>query len=283
MDLNIEEMLKYCVSTTTANITLIDKETGIQYFSQTMKDVGIDFKEDNKKIQGGIGNPTLFSWGENRQITVSLSDAVTRMDWTAAKLGQQIKKGEVAVFKEAKDYIVQGGFITLDAAPIDPKALKIFNKETGALIDASKITVSEDNKKFTFGSGTIEDGKKVYVWGHNIESTGISIDIDANKFAKSFEVIVSAPVVIIQDGVPSTKFVKQYRFPMGRLDGNFKDDLKSKSDGGKFDSKIEIMNPNNGQSMGQIIIFPIDSLDKKDLASMGLAGQGSQPKVAPKE
>lgn len=270
MAINIQEQLKQCISTTTGNVTLIDNETGVQLFSETMKDIGVDFKEDNKKIEGGIGNPTIYSWGENRKISVNLSDAVSRMDWTAAKLGQEMKTGKVKVFKEAKSYTVNSGAISLDIKPDDSKKLKIFNKVTGDLIDISKATFTDN--KVTFASDTIKDGTDVYVWGYEVSSkNGVSINIDSDKFAKTFEVIISSPVVIIENGKPSTKFIKQYRFPMGRLSGDFKDDLKSKSDGGKMDSKIEILKPLNSKRMGNIIIFPIESLGGEDLKNMGLS------------
>ncbi len=266
-NLNINEQLKSCVTTTTANVTLIDKETRVQLYSKTMQDVGIDFKEDNAKIEGGIGNGVIYSWGRGRTITVSLTDAVQRFDWASAKLGQDIQEGRVLVFKEAKTYTLDNtNSITLDVAPNNAKDIKIFNVETKEVIDESKMTVEGTKVTFT----ELKAPAQVYVWGYDVEVAGSTINIDKTKFAKTFEVVISAPVVVIDNGVPSTKFIKQYRFPLGRINGDFKDDLKAKSDGGKFETKIDILDPLNGEETGKIIIFPIDSLTDAQKASTGL-------------
>ena len=266
-NLNINEQLKSCVTTTTANVTLIDKETRVQLYSKTMQDVGIDFKEDNAKIEGGIGNGVIYSWGRGRAITVSLTDAVQRFDWASAKLGQDIQEGKVLVFKEAKTYTLDSSnSITLDVAPNDPKAIKIFNVATKEVIDESKMTVEGTKVTFT----ELKAPAQVYVWGYDVEVEGSTINIDKTKFSKTFEVVISAPVVVIDNGVPSTKFIKQYRFPLGRINGDFKDDLKAKSDGGKFETKIDILDPLNGEETGKIIIFPIESLTDAQKASTGL-------------
>lgn len=273
MTVNIKEQLKGCVTTTTANVTLIDKETGVQLYSKTMQDVGIDFKEDNAKIEGGIGNGVIYSWGRGRAITVSLTDAVQRFDWASAKLGQEIEEGQVSVFVEAKTYTLDGtNSITLDVAPINPSDIKCFNVETGELIEASKATVSGTKVTFT----ELKAPSQVYVWGYNVMVNGSTVKIDKTKFAKTFEVVISSPVVVIDNGVPSTKFIKQYRFPLGRINGDFKDDLKAKSDGGKFESKIDILDPLNGEETGKIIIFPIEALSASDKASTGLYAKKEQ-------
>lgn len=264
------DQLKGLISTTTGNLTLIDTETKIQLYSNTLQDIGIDVKEDNKKIQGGIGNPVIYSWGENRRITVSITDAVSRLNWTAAKLGQELKKGNVKAFKEAQVYVVKSNAITLDAEPSSGEKPQIFNLETGEAIDESKITVKGAN--VTFEASLLKDGQQVYVNGYNVPvDEALYIDIDANKFAKTFEVIITNPVVMIDDGVPTTKFIRQYRFPLGRLSGDFKDDLKAKSDGGKMASKIEIMKPINDSSMGRIMVVPIEKVPLSQLKQLGFA------------
>lgn len=266
---NIKDMLEQCVGTTTANVTLIDNETGVQLFSETMKDVGVDFKETTKDIKGGIGNKKLYSWGTDREIEVSLSDAMDRLDWTAAKFGQQIKTGEVIAFKKSKTYVVDGGKIMLEAEPVDVKTVKLFDKESGDIIDAKNASFGSDNRTVTLTG--VADGKEVYVLGYNVKTEGVEISIDADKFAKTFEVIISTPLIGLREGKAETKFIKQYRFPMGRLKGEFKDDMKADSDGGEHSSTVEILNPSSQESMGKVIIFPMENLSKKDLANMGLA------------
>lgn len=271
MTVLLGDQLKGLISTTTGNLTLIDTETKIQLYSNTLQDIGIDVKEDNKKIQGGIGNPVIYSWGENRRITVTVDDAVSRLNWTAAKLGQELKKGTVLAFKEARTYVVNSNTITLDSAPSKDEKPQIFNLKTGEAIDPSKITIVDN--KVTFESSLITDGEKVYVNGYNVPvDESLYIDIDANKFAKTFEVIITNPVVMIdENGIPTTKFIRQYRFPLGRLSGDFKDTMKAKSDGGKMSSKIEIMKPITDSKMGRIMVIPIDQVPLSQLEQLGFA------------
>lgn len=265
------EELQGLISTTTGNITLIDKETGVQLYSKTMQDIGIDIKEDNKKLQGGIGNPTIYAWGENRQIEISITDALARLDFTAAKFGQALKKGTVKAFQEATYYKVTANKITLNKVPAPGVKLQIFDMSTGLLIDNSKITLSGSDVTFT--TDLVADGGQVYVNGYDtMVDEAIFFDIDANTFAKNFEVIISNPVVLRKpDGNFETKFIRQYRFPQGRLDGAMKDELKSKSDGGKVTSKIEIMQPENDTKMGRIMLLPVATFGEAQLQNMGFA------------
>lgn len=258
----ITDQLKNLISTTTGNITLIDHETGVQLYSKTMQDIGIDVKEDNKKIQGGIGNPTIYSWGENRQIEVALDDATAKLDFTAAKFGTELQKGNVDAFKEAKTYKLTGKKVSLDVSPKAGEKLRIFNLKTGELIDSAKMQVTGKDITFT----DLEDGQEVYVYGYHITTEGLYIDIDSTKFAKSFEVIITNPVVMIDaNGNPSTKFIRQYIFPSGRLQGAMKDDMKAKSDGGKMNSKIEIIKPLNADVMGRIVVLPVEAFESTEL------------------
>ena len=50
-----------------------------------------------------------------------------------------------------------------------------------------------------------------------------------------------------------------------------KDDLKSKSDGGKVSSKIEILKPENSDTMGRIMLLPLETFGKSQLQAMGFA------------
>ncbi|EGT3606911.1 hypothetical protein ACSW9O_16050 (plasmid) [Clostridium perfringens] len=268
---NKKDELLGLISTTTGNVTLIDKETGIQLYSKTMQDIGIDVKEDNKKLQGGIGNPVIYAWGENRQIEVTLTDAVARLDFTAAKFGQALQKGKVKAFQEAKYYTVSGGKITLIKEPSDGVKLQVFNMTTGDLIESSKITANK--AELTITDDTVTEGTQVYVNGYDIDvDNAVYFDIESDKFAKNFEVIISNPVVLRKtDGTFETKYIRQYRFPVGRLDGSMKDSLKAKDEGGKVTSKIEIMKPENDSKMGRIMLLPLESFGEGQLKDIGFA------------
>lgn len=263
------DTLQGLISTTTGNLTLIDHESGVQLYSKTLQDIGIDIKEDNKKLQGGIGNPTIYAWGENRQIEISLDDTTAKLDFTVAKFGQELQKGEVKAFQEAMQYTVKGGKFDLLQEPAKGVKPQMFNMKTGELIPAENIAITGKGVTITT---TVTDGD-VYVNGYDITVTdALYFDIDSDKFAKSFEVIISNPVVLRQaDGTFKTKYIRQYRFPSGRLEGFMKDNLKSKFDGGKVSSKIEILKPENSNTMGRVMLLPLETFGKTQLQAMGFA------------
>ena len=264
--LNMKEKLSKCVMTSTANVTLIEKTTGMQYFSDTMQDVGIEFKEEMKTVEGGIGNPTIYEFGVKRDINVNISDAVSRQDWLAAKLGQQIQTGKVDVFQEPKSYQVVENKITLESEPNDAKKLKIFTvSDDPKQISAEDISVS--GKEVTFSKGEVNG--EVFVWGYYTKKDSVNINIESDKFAKEFEVIITSPCVILDgQGIPHTEFMKQYIFPLGKLSGDFKEDMKAKGDNDKFESKIKILKATNSKQLGRIVYFPIESLTKEEIKSM---------------
>lgn len=254
---NNNEFFRQFVTTTVATVSLIDKETKLQLYSGTLKDCNIDFKEDTKKIQGGQGNPVIYQWGTNRKITIKLDDAVLRLDWIAAKLGQQVQNGKADVFKEAKTYDVNEKSFTLDVAPKDPNELMMFDDETGEMIELTKGYTIEGNKVTLIDSNIT----KVYVYGYKVNVDATFIDIQSDKFGKTFETIITMPLVKIQNGEKVVTHMKQYIFPNGQISGDMKDDTKANSDGGKVETTINVSDPGNGQDMGKILVFESKQLN----------------------
>lgn len=277
--LNVKESLKNYATTTVCIVTLRDAETGLQLLSTTLQDCNIDFKEDNKEIRGGQGNPVLFSWNTNRQIKIKVTDAVSKLDWTAAKLGQKIKEGTIEVFKDAKMYTVaSGGVVTLDVKPKYPEDVKIFDGVSGELLDKQNYTISE-NVVTIKPEAKVPDGGKVYVYGYKIECNDATyIDIESDKFAKTFETILTYPLVEKSGNTIKTTKIKQYIFPMGQLSGAFSEDAGADSKGSKYVHEIKILNPDGNAPMGRLAVFPMSALNSGDLKNMGFKVPGEEKK-----
>lgn len=267
-EINIKQGFKNYTTTTVCTATLIDKETGLQLLSTTLQDSNIDFKEDSKEIRGGQGNPILFAWNTNRQIKLKLTDAVSRLDWTAAKIGQRVKEGVVDIWKEGKKYTVENKKIVLDVEPKKGVTPQIFSIDTGVAIDPKHITL--EGKEITIAEeAKIEDGTKIFVYGYyTTVSNATYIDIDSDKFAKTFEVILTFPLVEKSGNTVKTTLFKQYIFPMGQLSGSFSEDSGADSKGTKYTHEIKILDPDGDESMGRLAVFPVESLSPEATKSL---------------
>lgn len=174
-----------------ANVTFYDIKTGMPVlFLDTLKVSTIETTAENVEARGGWGNPALISWDYNKEVNVTLEDAL----FSAASLRTIMGAGIEVATAEAKTTIDINEELTIDAAgkvklSYAPKAgtvVSYLDEEIGEYVKveaAAEITVGE----------AADAGKlmrvfyKTEVDGEN--GNAVTITIDAGKFGGTYRVV----------------------------------------------------------------------------------------------
>lgn len=195
----------------TADVLLTRKSDGHQVFSATTQSIGIDQSVDEEAIKGGIGNSTQFTIKSNKELEITVQDALFDFNWLAATQGVKVDEQGKAKVKETE--IVEVG---------EAGALTIADKEV-----TEAVVIGNDGKnheaEFTSGSATVgslstEKGKNVTV-SYEKDVTGSTIAIRADRFAEKYqaqlrtvaydkdtEAIAKDVYIIFENVTPSSEF-----------------------------------------------------------------------------
>ena len=95
-----------------ANVTFYDIKTGMPVlFLDTLKVSTIETTAENVEARGGWGNPALISWDYNKEVNVTLEDAL----FSAASLRTIMGAGIEVASAEAKTTIDINEELTIDS------------------------------------------------------------------------------------------------------------------------------------------------------------------------
>ena len=176
-----------------ANVTFYDIATGKPVlFLDSLKVSTIETTAENVEARGGWGNPALISWDYNKEVNVTLEDAL----FSAASLRTIMGAGIEVASAESKQtidineelVIDASGAVTLSYAPKANTVVSYLDTEAGEY-----VTKTPSNGKVTVG--TSEDAEKMIrvfykteVDGTN-DASSVTITISANKFGGTYRVV----------------------------------------------------------------------------------------------
>ena len=105
-----------------ANVTFYDIKTGMPVlFLDTLKVSTIEQTAENTEARGGWGNPSLITWDYNKEVNVTLEDAL----FSAASLRTIMGAGIEVASSAAKKVIDVNEELTIDAnIPIGVKVIQ---------------------------------------------------------------------------------------------------------------------------------------------------------------
>lgn len=233
-------------------VYLLDEATNIELYADSLTDTSLNFKEDVKDIKAGVGNKLLMTIPTSKEISLELTDVRTRLDWLAAKQGTSVAKGAAVAWHLPRPYTVKANTITLSAEPIktaDVRFMKI-DSVTGA---ATEISGTISTKVVTFTG--VEDGTSIYVTGYAYNSAAgtLKVDFDAEKFAKTFKVVMEG---IVYNGARKPVFTKQYIFHRAALEGNIEEATKSERDASQTKSTLKVQQVVGQSELGYVLFIP---------------------------
>ena len=174
-----------------ANVTFYDITTGIPVlFLDSLKVSTIETTADDVDARGGWGNPALITWDYNKEVNVTLTDALFSAKSLQLSTGADIKTAS-GTAKEIINYneslTVAGGKVTLTYTPKDIQKVYYLSKDSGVYTAA---TVSEKSATIT----GYTDGDQIQVF-YQVEVDGSTtgeatiITISSNKFGGTYRVV----------------------------------------------------------------------------------------------
>ena len=173
-----------------ANVTFYDIKTGMPVlFLDTLKVSTIETTAENVEARGGWGNPALISWDYNKEVNVTLEDAL----FSAASLRTIMGAGIEVATADTKTTIDineeltidSTGKVTLSYAPKAGTVVSYLDEEIGEYVKkeaAAQIEIDADK-----AGQLIRVFYKTEVDGQS--GSAITITIDAGKFGGTYRVV----------------------------------------------------------------------------------------------
>ena len=174
-----------------ANVTFYDIKTGMPVlFLDTLKVSTIEQTADNTDARGGWGNPALITWDYNKEVNVTLEDAL----FSAASLRTIMGAGIEVATTESKKTIDINEELVIDATgkvklSYTPKAGTIVSYLDSDIGEYAKVAAAAEVKV-----GDTEDAGKTIRVFYKTEVDGqngnaVTITINANKFGGTYRVV----------------------------------------------------------------------------------------------
>lgn len=135
---------------------------------------------DTQDVKGGIGSQTQFIVKSDKEVTLTVRDALFDRDWLEMSQGLSFEKGTSIVTKKEEGIVVTDGVATVKGETTEEK-ITLMN-ETGV------------SKEFELGDGEIEVSEDFATEGerllaiYQIEVEGDILKIDGDVFPEAYEV-----------------------------------------------------------------------------------------------
>lgn len=176
-----------------ANVTFYDIATGKPVlFLDSLKVSTIETTAENVEARGGWGNPALISWDYNKEVNVTLEDAL----FSAASLKTIMGAGIEVASEEKKQTIDINEELTIDAEGKVKLSYAVKEDTSVAYLDediGEYATMAPENGKVAVGTAD-DEGKLIRVFyktevdGTN-DANAVTITISSNKFGGTYRVI----------------------------------------------------------------------------------------------
>ena len=174
-----------------ANVTFYDIKTNMPVlFLDTLKVSTIEQTADNTDARGGLGNPALITWDYNKEVNVTLEDAL----FSAASLRTIMGAGIEVASAKTKKVIDINEELTIDSAG---KVKLSYTPKAGTIVswlDTEKGEYSKTTAASEVTVGTASDAGKLIRVFYKVEVDGtngdaVTITINAAKFGGTYRVV----------------------------------------------------------------------------------------------
>lgn len=233
-----------------ANVTFYDIKTGMPVlFLDTLKVSTIETTAENVEARGGWGNPALISWDYNKEVNVTLEDAL----FSAASLRTIMGAGIEVASAEAKTTIDINEELTIDSngkvkLSYTPKAgtvVSYLDEEIGEYVKkdaAAEIEIDAD-----LAGQLIRVFYKAEVDGTN--GNAVTITIDAGKFGGTYRV-VGDTIVRSKETGEDEPF--QFVIEKAKIQSEVTFTMEAEGDPATFNLPLRVLRDDNGSMFKMI-------------------------------
>lgn len=239
---------------TIGEILVTDLETGMEMFSGSLKSTNVNKTATKTPVRAGRDNTQWLEIVGDSEITVEVTDIQAKRDWLALKLGGTLESDTVELEAFPKNYKVAAGLseskeITLSPTPISGQNPIVYNKKTGAVIEASlsgsKLTVT----------GSVEVGETVLVGSYKYSVEAEKVDIPASSSGRDVSITITRPQSNAAQKVVCEKVWKFYR---ASFSTDFADEATSEKSEGAIATSFTVLKHSDHDNLGFLAYVPVN-------------------------
>lgn len=209
-----------------------DGTAGAPYlYLDTLKVTSMEQTAEQTEARGGKGNPVLVTWDYNKDITLSLEDALLSMKTLALQWGGGVVE-EVA----GTNTIVKTLRFTGPTAPTDWEDA---NGKTHAITSPEIF----DGNGNTVESAALEEGTSYFI-KFAVDVTGHQIVVSANTFPGTYYVVGDT---FIRNAVTGKDEYFQFIVPKAKISSESTLTMEAEGNPSTFNMDLKVMRPENGE------------------------------------
>lgn len=223
-----------------ANVTFYDISTGLPVlFLDTLKVSTIETTAETVDARGGWGNPALITWDYNKEVNVTLTDALFSSKSLQLSMGADIAEASTTS-KEVIDYneslTVKDNKVTLTYTPKDGEKLYCLDKTAGSF---AEVTATAQEVAVT----GYKDGEQAQIF-YKVEVDGdtkgsaATITINSNKFGGTYRV-VGDTIVRSKDSGEDEPF--QFIIEKAKVNSDITFTMEAEGDPATFDMTLKVL------------------------------------------
>ena len=242
-----------------ANVTFYDIKTGMPVlFLDTLKVSTIETTAENVEARGGWGNPALISWDYNKEVNVTLEDAL----FSAASLKTIMGAGIEVASATAKQTIDINEELIVDA---EGNVKLSYEPKTGTSVsyldleDNEYVSVKPTGGKAKVGE-TADEGRAVRVF-YKTEVDGqsgnaVTITISATKFGGTYRVVGDT---IVRNKETGEDEPFQFVIEKAKIQNEVTFTMEAEGDPATFNLPLRVLRDENG-NMFKLIKYNIPTI-----------------------
>lgn len=213
-------------------------------FLDTLKVSTIEQTADESTANGGKGNPPLVIWDYNKDITVTLEDAL----FSAKSLAIMFGDGTLKDFKDGEALIMKTEVFTANGTTLPTEGNSVSNWKAKYTGPNGKL-YTKLNPKFYSAEGEVVDalvsGQK-YFCTFDLAVDGKVIDVSANTFPGTY--YVTGDTYARSDISGDDEFF-QFIIPKAKVQSENTITLEADGDPSTFNMSLHVMRPEDGVMM----------------------------------
>ena len=255
-----------------ANVTFYDISTGLPVlFLDTLKVSTIETTAETVDARGGWGNPALITWDYNKEVNVTLTDALFSSKSLQLSMGADIAEASTSK-TELIDYneslTVKDNKVTLTYTPKSGEKLYCLDKTAGKFVE---VTASEQEATVT----GYKDGEQAQVF-YKVEvngekGTAATITINSNKFGGTYRV-VGDTIVRSKETGEDEPF--QFIIEKAKVNSDITFTMEAEGDPATFDMTLKVLRDDKN-NMFKLVKYNLNGTEPAAASTMSLRNNTS--------
>lgn len=242
-----------------ANVTFYDIKTGkVVLFLDSLKVSTIETTAENTEARGGWGNPTLITWDYNKEVNVTLEDAL----FSAASLKTIMGAGIEVASASAKQTIDINEELVVDAEGNVKLSYKPKTDTSVSYLDLQDndyVSVKPVDGKAKVGEAE-DEGKAVRVfYKTEVDGTSgnaVTITISATKFGGTYRVVGDT---IVRNRETGEDEPFQFVIEKAKIQNEVTFTMEAEGDPATFNLPLRVLRDKNG-NMFKLVKYNIPTV-----------------------